>query len=155
MALTVGTNSYVTAAEVASYFTRERVYYDNWEEETDDNEKALIQAARLLEYQMNWLYEKTDSDQIMQWPRTGFADIDTDAIPQAVKYAQMELAIELKKNDQTSFLESAGFNYLKIENIAIKINTNQNAQVIPDHVFAYISHIGGRKDGTGSLKRIR
>ena len=155
MALTVGTNSYVTEAEANSYFFGERVYNDAWDNEDDNNVQALIQAARLLEYHIVWLYEKTDSDQSMQWPRTGFADIDTDEIPQAVKYAQMELALELKKDDATTFLGSQGVGYLWMENIGMQIDTKQTKQLIPDHVFAYISNLGDRKDGTGTVKRIR
>ncbi|PIP41023.1 MAG: hypothetical protein COX19_04455 [Desulfobacterales bacterium CG23_combo_of_CG06-09_8_20_14_all_51_8] len=156
MSLTVGTNSYVTEAEADAYFFETRVNNDAWDTDSDRNEAALLNACRLLEYGIRWHYEKTSTTQAMQWPRTGFDDFDTDEIPEAVEIAQFELALDLKKRDATNLIRSAGFDYVKLENLTFSVDNKQTESLIPDHVFLFISDLGQRKgDGTGTVKRMR
>src|SRR6266542_3080243 len=88
MALTVGTDSYVTLTEAAEYFGRRlrSTAFDGADETTQ--EKALKHATLLLEAQP-WAGDKTDADQTLAFPR------DSDDVPQAIKDAQCELALEL------------------------------------------------------------
>lgn len=79
----VGTNSYVTEAELQAYAT------DGGDTiATADLSALLIKAMRYLG-QQNWKGEKTDPLQALAFPR----DPDT-VVPSAIKQAQMVLAMQ-------------------------------------------------------------
>jgi hypothetical protein len=64
-----------------------------WRAEADEDQKAraLVSSTRLLN-RLNWAGDKTDVDQSLAWPRTGFSDVDEDTIPQGVVDASIVLA---------------------------------------------------------------
>jgi hypothetical protein len=66
-----------------------------WRAETDEDQKAraLVTATRLLD-RMEWLGNKTDVDQPLEWPRsaTGLDDVDPDVVPQAIIDGSVVLA---------------------------------------------------------------
>jgi hypothetical protein len=98
MALTVGTNSYITMAEAVAYFGG-RLRTEPWDfAETADREKALIHATRLLEA-LPWAGEKSDADQALAFPRG-----EDDTVPQPIKDAQAELALALLDEDVSHVL---------------------------------------------------
>ena len=100
MSLVVGTNSYVTLNEAEDYLS-DRYGFSTWES-SEYQEVALVSAARLLDTQLSWKYFKTEADQVMQWPRTGFDEsvfgFDEDTVPQLVKDAQCEMAFDIIEN---------------------------------------------------------
>lgn len=109
-------NSFVTDAEMDAYCD-DRSNASAWNDQTDDDIKtrALFDAARDLEL-LPWAGSRTDSTQALSWPReyvvnpdlpwaTVEADddyyFDNDVVPQRVKDAQMELALEYLKAGTT------------------------------------------------------
>jgi hypothetical protein len=95
-------NSYATLLEGDAYCDA-RLNASAWNDEPDDDEKAraLIEATRELNLLMYVGYTVTD-EQALVWPR-GYAtdpdspilaDFDTDVIPQRVKDAVCELALQ-------------------------------------------------------------
>jgi hypothetical protein len=107
MALSKGTNSYVTATEADGYFEN-RLDVAAWNDATDDQkEQALVTATMLLD-EMNWTGVAVDESQSLAFPRVGiyfdpktgsnveFDDTDT---PTRVVNATYELAYHLLNND--------------------------------------------------------
>lgn len=102
MALTVGTNSYVDVAESDLYFA-DRLYATAWTGAVSgDKTKALLSAMLVLEPLCAWNYSKTDPDQALMFPRGG-----ETVVPNNVKIAQMEIALEMLSQDVVSFVEEA------------------------------------------------
>jgi len=69
---------------------------------SDEFETALVRATRYLDdkYGQRWLGSRTNEDQALDWPRLGVEDpdgrwLDDDIVPQAVKDACCEAALEL------------------------------------------------------------
>lgn len=82
-----------------------------WTDETDDDQKAraLIEATRDLEA-LSWVGTKASSTQALQWPRSWAPNPDASfggtyysdsEIPQRVKNATMELALEYLRAGST------------------------------------------------------
>ncbi len=98
MALTVGTDSYVTLAEAVAYMGR-RLRTEPWEHAQDFvREKALKHAALLLDA-LPWAGQKTDDGQALAFPRDG-----SDEVPQAIRDAQAEVALALLDEDVSHVL---------------------------------------------------
>lgn len=112
MALTVGTDSYISVTDADTYFGN-RLYADAWTNAgATDKEKALKQACREIDRQA-LRGRKADSAQALEFPRCYVADprnpgYSTEhtfqvmtgeycesAVPQAVKDAQCEQALWL------------------------------------------------------------
>lgn len=138
MGIEVGTNSYVSLDDANTYLA-DRYGYVIWDEELD-TEQALVSARRLLDTQLNWLQDKTDVDQEMEWPRSTFNDYDTDEIPQIVKDAQCELAFDIveKGGIKSAFDASGDFKKIKADTVQIEYRSNgvqkPNSSRIPDHI---------------------
>lgn len=115
MALTKGTNSYVTEAEADDYM-EDRVGATDWNavSQTDRNlkERALVTAWEILDRQQ-YAGRTSEEDQPMAWPReatvydartgrnvtTKSSDLATgEYAPLTIKKAQYELALHLYKN---------------------------------------------------------
>jgi hypothetical protein len=126
MALTVGTDSYVTLTDANTYFTN-RLYSDEWSAATDgDKEIALKMATRKIDMQPI-IGRKASIDQTLQFPRLLYSDakqpygntvqerlkgtaglynlpgwIAEDGVSQDVKDAQCEEAFAILKNGSTA-----------------------------------------------------
>lgn len=103
-------NSFVTLAEAQTYMDG-RLNGTLWDSATTDSQnRALVEAARELNT-LSFVARKTTNTQALQWPR--FYATDPDAalftqwffaatvIPQRVKDAQCELALEFLKAGTT------------------------------------------------------
>jgi hypothetical protein len=91
----VGTDAYVSAAEVTAYLTA-RGQVTAWAASTDaQKEAAIIEATSFLDAAFSWVGKLEDCDQPLGWPRICAKDREgrtlTD-IPIAVKNACCELA---------------------------------------------------------------
>ena len=88
--ITVGTNSYVTEAELTTYATDRGVTL------TGATDVLLIQAMDWLELKP-FKGVKTDAAQELEWPRTGVSvngvTLDDSTVPERIKQAQMSAAI--------------------------------------------------------------
>lgn len=105
MALTVedgsivaGAESYITLAEANTYFTNRN--NATWAALSDAAKEAAIrEAAQYIDGVYTFIGYIVDSDQVMAWPRTPGYDLQgrtilTTEIPQKIKDAQCELALE-------------------------------------------------------------
>ena len=94
MTLTVGTDTYATLAEADAY----AVDSTDWAALSDpQKESRLKTAAVYLDTSYTWKGAITSTTQAMSWPRTGVIDaegrtIASDAYPERLKHAQIELA---------------------------------------------------------------
>lgn len=123
MALTQGTNTYVSLAEANEYFNT-RLGSDNWTSADDTNkEKALIQSARIMN-EFRYVGRKVTEDQPLAFPRLTIGRTLTDAelimystytnsVPVEVKYAQCEQAIYLLEGEDNNrvLMQSGVTNY--------------------------------------------
>lgn len=102
-------NSFVTAAEATAYLANRLNASTYWTDGTlDDEHRALIEATRELSMRP-WVGRRATTTQALSWPRQWVTDIDspnqyylsTTAIPQRVKDATCELALEFLKAGTT------------------------------------------------------
>ena len=115
-------NSYVTVVEATAFFDG-RLDSAEWTTagttSPETQTTALAMAARRLNQEL-WAGTIADEDQSLEWPRTGAYDRNgyayaSDAIPQPVKNAQMELALVLLKGtDSLDDTGLEGFERLKV-----------------------------------------
>lgn len=86
--ITVGTNSYVTAAELVAYANARDIRLDG------DAEVLLVKAMDWLEAQP-FKGLRVDSGQALCWPRQGvlFEENEVSGVPDAIKAAQFEAAM--------------------------------------------------------------
>jgi hypothetical protein len=163
-----GANTYISLANADTYADA-RVAVSAWGSATDDEKnRALVQAARVLDRYVNWIGWKTDDDNVMQWPRAGIyydgygnyyaswdidlADsvysIDDDEIPQELKDAQCELALVLISKDTQALPSTAGFKSISVAGaVDLDIDKHDRVKELPVHVWKMISHLGARKGG--------
>jgi hypothetical protein len=108
--LVVGTNSYVTVAEAAAYFTL-RLDSAEWTEATDaDKDAALAMACKAID-RLPWAGYKYQPDyQVLAFPRVAaFADGDSwtmlGVVRQQVRDAQCEEALAILRHQADTRLE--------------------------------------------------
>ena len=136
------TNSYVTEAEAATYFG-ERLYATTWTGASEaDQQKALLMARRLLDLHISWKGTPTDEDQALAWPREGVTGFDNDEVPEAVKTAQLELALLLLGTDLTALPDTAGFRSVQVDTIKLEVAAGDRNKIIPAPVLALLSPVG-------------
>lgn len=104
MTITVNQNSYITVAEAGNYWTARN--NTTWNSASNaEKEKALIEATQYLDGAYEFIgYHKMDETLYpLAWPRDAVdvqrgnfkgVHIDNDTVPQAIKDAQAELALE-------------------------------------------------------------
>jgi hypothetical protein len=92
MSIVVGTNSYVTEAQLTAYASARGVTI------AGQGSVLLTLAMDYLE-SLNYIGEKTAQTQSLQWPRmSAFVDnnlLDKSVVPEAIKNAQMATAISI------------------------------------------------------------
>lgn len=92
MALTVGTDTYISAADATTY-AGTQLGMGAWSAASDgDKEKALRMACGRLE-RLFYVGDATSASQTLRWPRTGVCDqhgteLADSVVPQFVKDAQ-------------------------------------------------------------------
>ena len=102
MALSVGTNSYVSRVDTDTYFA-DLMHAAVWNAaENEDKEKALVTAWNMMDRQV-WGGAKTSAVQVQEHPRTGLTDeygaaIASDAVHARIIKGQQELALALMQN---------------------------------------------------------
>ncbi len=154
-------NSYLTQAEADAYFET-RLAASTWED-SDDKEKALMMATRVLDKLLqpytylvpaangvaahyrtraHWSGSPSTTTQKLAWPRTGMTDgngnaIATNVIPQDLKDAVAELAMQLITADRTldNDVSAQGISSLRVGSIALTFKDQIEANVIPDAVW--------------------
>lgn len=144
MALTKGSNSYVTVAEADAYFET-RLDVAAWEDLTDENQKAkaLVTASMILD-ELEWTGVAISVDQSLAFPRNGsYFDpklgmcilLDSN-VPDRVIVATYELAYHLLNND--GLLDDTG----TVEDLQVgpvNLSKVRSAQKIPSFVKRHIN----------------
>ena len=93
MSLVVGDNTYITLANADIYFTN-RFGSASWTALSNAlKEQALLSATRLLDGYSDWAGDKTDENQLLEFPRNGDLSVPGDIIT-----AQCEIAISIADN---------------------------------------------------------
>ena len=113
-------------------------------------------AAVLLDRYIVWQGAKASPDQGMEWPRLDIPGVTSTTTPQAVKVAQMELALVLLAKDTTALPDTAGMKSIQADTVKIEVDPGDRVKVIPDQVFALVAPYGFRSGGlrTISLQRV-
>lgn len=150
MALTVGTDSYISLDDADSYFAN-RLHSDTWLQ-NPLQETALKMACSLLENRVHWLGAPTDSSQTLSWPRRGLLDhsgnvVPKDTIPEAVKAVQCDLAAYLLDNDPMTV--PGGIERIDLE--GLELDVQANAQTIPTKIFRPVEIYGQLLDAKASF----
>lgn len=142
MAITVGTDTFVSLADASAYFTN-RLYATVWAGASDtDREKALRMATTTLSRE-RWAGSITSINQLLAWPRTGARDaegrpIGSSTIPQPVRDATCELALALLSDDLTQNDSNAGVKAVTAGSVKIEYAGQAPARRLPDIVSAMI-----------------
>lgn len=148
-------NSYVTLTEANAYFAA-RLYSDTWEDATDEEkEKVLLMSRRMLDLYMTWKGTPATSGQSLGWPRSGVSGLDSDEIPEAVKAAQLELALVLQGTDTTALPDGAGLSSMSAGPVNLVFNQETRVKVIPDHVVFMLSSLGSFRGEPSSFSVTR
>jgi hypothetical protein len=163
-------NSYVDLTEANEYMAG-RLHTEPWKTGSVVKEKALRQAARILDRYVEWRGVKTDEAQAMQWPRQYVPDPDyrtvdaldfyidagdyfipKDEIPQRMKDAQCELALHLLSQDTQAVPDTAGYSQIDVEGaVSLSVDKADRTDVIPRHVWLMV-HKFGQRHGNKSVK---
>ena len=135
MATADSSNSYLILSEAVIYFDA-RLHSLPWDNaETEDHDRALIQATRLLDTYLVWheIPDKTDPGQ-------------------AIKDATCEMALVLLSGDTQVKDDLEGLESVGLKGMAIKAKGKK--QVVPAHVYMIVSHLADRKN-TGVIEIVR
>lgn len=140
MALTVGTNSYISLEDAKTYFA-DRLNSIEWDNAADaDKSKALIQATQIID-QKDFKGYKSINTQALKFPRIGLIDdgfdVDGSTVPKRVKDAVCELAIWCLSEDYTEPNDLAGYQRIKIA--VIEVETRQASKAMPPMVSKLLS----------------
>lgn len=152
-------NSYGTLAEAAAYFDN-RPRSSLWEEaEVEDQTRALIQAARLLDTRVVWKGTGVQYDQAMAWPRHMVRDpiindgsyIPHDQIPRWLKEAQFEQAIAILAEDMLSNSAGTGIAALSVGAVSVTFDRRGSTpEVLTGAVREMIAPYGRVMSTSGS-----
>lgn len=144
-------NSYSTQAAATLYFD-ERLNVTEWTAAvSDDKDRALIMATRLLDEFFDWDGYMTDrtTPQALMWPRSSLEDregltLDPDAIPDPIFRACCELALFLLKRDRLGEPEllGQGFSKAKLGPMDAVIDPKMVLEFIPRHILPMVDHWG-------------
>lgn len=141
MTITVGVNSYVSVSDADTYFN-ERLYADDWTSaDSTTKEKALVMARRFID-QQQFSGERANADQLLAWPRSGIAGVDSSVVPQDVVFAQCELALAFIRSDLTVNNATFGVRSLREQVGPIVTETVYDGRApvrtLPDAVSAFL-----------------
>ena len=139
MAITVGTDTYATVAQVAAW-AASSLSADGWAAAVDTRrETAIRQATRLLDTLVRWRGEPATADQDLAWPRAGLtspttgADVAHDTIPIEIVYATAAFADALLVDDTSGPAESQPAR-IKAGSIALTFEDRPAGEAIPRHI---------------------
>lgn len=128
MALTEGTNSYISVDDADTYFAL-AIHASVWASlDLSVKESALVTATRMLDRQ-KWVGTKTVLDattQPLQWPRTYVTDrngttVPSDTVPQEIIDATCELAIALINDPSLQNTTDSGSNIKRVKADTVEI----------------------------------
>lgn len=163
-------NSYVTQAEATTYLG-DRLNSSAWTDApSDDKDRALIEAAREMQL-LPWDGARTDGTQALAWPRDYVPDPDTPladpaqdypyyantVIPQRVKDAQCELALEFLKAGTTDLAvadPAAGIKRERVDVLETEYDTSVSRPLGLAKFQRALGLLAPLLDGAGMLVRM-
>jgi hypothetical protein len=158
-------NAYCTLVEADAYHESviDNTALASWTGATDDQQnRAIVQATRLIDELFEFDGECASVTQALQWPRIGLLTpagdtIDETVIPQQLKDATAELARSLMAADRTAELSSDGIESLEVGEIEINFSQARppRRKVLPDRVVEMIALWGSRKYSTCTVPLLR
>ena len=135
MAIVVGTNTYVTVAELTAYALARAITIVN------DEETLLIKAMDYIEIQSYW-GTKTDEDQDLEFPRNG----DT-VVPEKIKTAQIITALLIDSGEDMFPISEQAVKREKVDIIEIEYqnftNSIKNYPQLNKLLTPFLSSSGG------------
>ncbi len=143
MAITVGTDSFLSVGDADSYMAA-RLYSTTWSGATTaDKEKALKMATAFLNRE-RWQGTITSTSQLLAWPRQGAVDAEGRAIastiiPQPVRDATAELALNLLTEDRTADDGNRGVRAVTAGSVKVEYAGAAPVRRLPDLVQAIIA----------------
>ncbi|MDX1353758.1 MAG: DnaT-like ssDNA-binding protein [Thiomicrorhabdus sp.] len=150
MAVTVGTDVYISLADADAYFTN-RLYATTWTGATDGNKEAALRMATIRLEQLDYvgLRADTDTPQALKWPRTSLPLIDgvdyssDTTIPTQIANACAETALAILENDITTPNANSEYSRVKLSGMEVEYKSSQsnntyNMQLNP-FVWGYLS----------------
>jgi len=168
-------NSYITLAEATTYFG-DRLHVDAWTAANDTSRnQALLWATKVLNSRVSWKGARASSSQALDWPRAyvenpDFASIidpatslpieeliylPADSIPDAIKWAQCELALSLIAADPTLDPATAGFTSIGLPGISLGIDKTDKPSVLPRAVRDLVVTFGSIIDTAGGSRTVK
>ncbi|MBT4081900.1 MAG: hypothetical protein HOE82_14930 [Gammaproteobacteria bacterium] len=149
-------DSYITVAASDTYHSN-HLYATAWTgASTDDKEKALKMATRILDERLSWIGDKHTEAQALRWPRSSVRDKDgysvaTTEIPTDITNATAEFARHLISSDLTAASEGKGIGAIKADKINVKFNAGDRLDVLPEIVREMIGYWGALSTGRGGI----
>lgn len=152
-------NSYVTVAACDTYADG-RLNSSDWTGASDaDKKAALISAAARLQTE-EFAGTPTDygTPQALAWPRFGAYDVDgflldSEAIPEFVARAQMELAIAMLADDLVADSGLEGFASIKVGPIEVEPREDRISGALPAVVQRLLASVLLTRAGGIRLER--
>ncbi|GFK92218.1 hypothetical protein NNJEOMEG_00040 [Fundidesulfovibrio magnetotacticus] len=157
MAVTKGTNSYVSLEEATEYMEA-RPHAEAWVGADDEaREKALLHACRLMDLTLVWRGVQAVQGQPLAWPRAGLTGmgVDSTSVPVSVRLAQVELALVVLGSDPMTTPDTSGVRREKVGPIEVEYRGSGVMKVIPEPVFAFVAAYARRAAGLSTLELLR
>jgi hypothetical protein len=167
----VDANAYADADEATAY--HETVLWASaWVAILADQERALMNATRLLDLYVDWLGAPTTTEQALRWPRTGVPTregsmewgvvggevIGDHEIPLWLKEATAEFARRLLESDRTGDGQAAGLSALSVSGLSMTFDSRTTAPpgVIPESVRIMVAPYGKvQQPGSIGMAKLR
>jgi hypothetical protein len=125
-------NSYLTVADATDLLNTYRLYTDDWDNATtDQKERSLIWATRLIDESYDWYGAKRTLEQALDWPRAGMLTkdgnfVDYDLLPLKLQLAVVDQAIYLLQKNPTTTpqLLGQGFSQASVGPLSVTVDKN-------------------------------
>ena len=153
-------NSYLTRAR-ASTLLEARLDTAPWDTAVEDSQnRALVQATRLIDLRVVWLGTRASETQALAWPRSGvvYRDsllaIPTTIIPLFLELATAEYALSLLRTVSTSVQAQSELKRLVDGSLTLEFRDTLpvvTTEVIPDAVALYLEGYGETAAGSNMV----
>ena len=129
---------------------------------SDDKERAVRMATRVLDANVIWNGYRNKSTQALEWPRQGIIVdeyvVESTVIPVPIQQATVELALALIRRDRTDESYAQPVQKLNLGDGALQLDLGEGSasapvdHFIPEAVSRLIAKYGRRR-GTGGRQR--
>jgi hypothetical protein len=150
----VNANSYVSLADANSIMEARYHTSSVWSGLTDPQKTQLLVSATLLIDSLAWAGSKVAQTQALRWPRAGAYDCDSfaiaeDVIPQALKIAVCEMAIQYMNSDKFADSGTEGFKSIGLGSISLSIEPSDRPNMVPLFIKQMLRCFIGGAVGSG------